>query len=198
MMTTKTATPPVAYNNTADPERRRQIWEARQQGRTCADIGLEFGIGAQRVSDLAAKHERILRQQQRHALKTTAAAPPSITPTPTQLKPKPKPKSVKSAPTPVVPTRNERKRTPHRQHRGALKTATTAPPPAPTQPTALSRTLLSLDDLHDLGISYSRWQLSRLVRDGQFPAPVALGPNRKAWRADDIKAWLAARPTVVT
>jgi prophage regulatory protein len=146
-MTTKTAARRAARkgtpSNAPNPERRRLMWEARQQGRTCADIGLEFGICAQRVSDLAAKHERTLRQQ-RGALKTTTAAP-----------------------TPVAPK-----------------------PKLPAAP-ALSRALLSHDDLRDLGVTYSRWSLTRLVKEGRFPAPVALGPGRKAWRAAEVEAWLA-------
>jgi prophage regulatory protein len=34
--------------------------------------------------------------------------------------------------------------------------------------------------------------LWRRCKDGSFPAPVKIGPNRIAWRAVDVKAWLAA------
>ena len=35
---------------------------------------------------------------------------------------------------------------------------------------------------------------ARIVK-GTFPEPVRLGPNSVAWRADDIKAWLASLPS---
>jgi predicted DNA-binding transcriptional regulator AlpA len=57
--------------------------------------------------------------------------------------------------------------------------------------------LIGLADLNALGISYSRSHLWRLVAEGKFPAPVALGPEvyaRKAWRREDVEAWLAALP----
>lgn len=39
----------------------------------------------------------------------------------------------------------------------------------------------------------SRW---RLVRSGQFPAPIQLGPNTIGWREDDIDAWISNRAAV--
>lgn len=33
----------------------------------------------------------------------------------------------------------------------------------------------------------------RMRRAKQFPEPVAVSPNRKAWRESDIDAWLKAR-----
>jgi predicted DNA-binding transcriptional regulator AlpA len=63
----------------------------------------------------------------------------------------------------------------------------TAPPPG--------KVLLSRDDLRALGITYSRQHLHRLMAEGRFPRPVALGgPElyaRKAWRAVDVARWLA-------
>jgi predicted DNA-binding transcriptional regulator AlpA len=35
----------------------------------------------------------------------------------------------------------------------------------------------------------------RLVRNGQFPKPVKLGPNSTAWRFAEVKAWADARCT---
>lgn len=67
------------------------------------------------------------------------------------------------------------------------------PPPSVSrpQPQAL---LLSRDDLREFyGISYSRTYLAKLIARGEFPAPLALGPHsysRKAWRRDDIEAWI--------
>ena len=40
----------------------------------------------------------------------------------------------------------------------------------------------------------SRVQIWRDVRDGLFPAPIALGPNSVAWYEDEVDAWLASRP----
>jgi predicted DNA-binding transcriptional regulator AlpA len=59
------------------------------------------------------------------------------------------------------------------------------------------RVLLSHDDLYALGISYNRVTLWRMVRDGEFPAPVKLGTgagSRSAWHADEIEAWIKERP----
>ena len=61
--------------------------------------------------------------------------------------------------------------------------------------------LLGRDDLRQhYGISYSRQHLWRLIKKSKkhrFPRPVALGPGRyarKAWRREDVEAWLAALP----
>ncbi len=32
----------------------------------------------------------------------------------------------------------------------------------------------------------------RRCKDGSFPSPVKIGPNRIAWRSADVKAWIAA------
>lgn len=42
-------------------------------------------------------------------------------------------------------------------------------------------------------------QLYRMMRDGSFPRAIVLGPNARAWRLSEIKAWqverVAARDT---
>lgn len=38
-----------------------------------------------------------------------------------------------------------------------------------------------------------RTTLWRMVKRGQFPAPVRLGPNITAWRAEDVRDWLEQR-----
>jgi prophage regulatory protein len=53
--------------------------------------------------------------------------------------------------------------------------------------------LLSLEQLHERGILYSRVHLDRLIEAGAFPAPVRLGPSRRAWIEAEIDAWIAAR-----
>jgi prophage regulatory protein len=42
----------------------------------------------------------------------------------------------------------------------------------------------------------SRVTLWRWAKQGKFPAPVALGGGRIAWRRSEIDAWIAARPRV--
>ncbi|MGE0054500.1 MAG: helix-turn-helix transcriptional regulator [Hyphomicrobium sp.] len=37
--------------------------------------------------------------------------------------------------------------------------------------------------------------LWREIRAGRFPAPVALSPNRKAFRVSDVAKWMRSRPT---
>jgi hypothetical protein len=39
-------------------------------------------------------------------------------------------------------------------------------------------------------IPMSKSTLLRLVRNGQFPAPVKLSPMISAWRVEDIREWL--------
>lgn len=47
--------------------------------------------------------------------------------------------------------------------------------------------------LRDRGIPYSRMHLGRLVRAGQFPAPVHLSEGRVAWIEAEIDEWCAER-----
>jgi predicted DNA-binding transcriptional regulator AlpA len=44
-------------------------------------------------------------------------------------------------------------------------------------------------DLQEI-IPVSRSTLWRWVRSGSFPPPISLGPNIRAWREADIRAWL--------
>jgi prophage regulatory protein len=53
---------------------------------------------------------------------------------------------------------------------------------------------LSVKDLMERGINYSRVQLWRLIKAGEFPRPVQLSKQRSAWRESDIDDWMAARP----
>ncbi len=51
---------------------------------------------------------------------------------------------------------------------------------------------LRLPSVRDLtGLSTA--QLYRLMQAGSFPRPVVLGPNARAWRLAEIKAWQAER-----
>lgn len=53
--------------------------------------------------------------------------------------------------------------------------------------------ILSLSDLAERGIRYSRSQLWRLSKAKRFPRPVKLGENRIGFVASEVDAWLAAR-----
>jgi predicted DNA-binding transcriptional regulator AlpA len=50
--------------------------------------------------------------------------------------------------------------------------------------------LLNRDGLRELGITYSRSQLWRLMAKGAFPQAVRVGPNRIAWRRSEIISWI--------
>jgi|GraSoiStandDraft_39_1057311.scaffolds.fasta_scaffold2663307_1 prophage regulatory protein len=53
--------------------------------------------------------------------------------------------------------------------------------------------LLDYADLRQRGVKYSKSQIRRLEIEGKFPQPVKLSAVRKAWRADEIDAWIEAR-----
>ena len=42
-------------------------------------------------------------------------------------------------------------------------------------------------------IPYSRATIYRIMADGKFPRPIALGPGAVAWRESEIDAWIQAR-----
>ena len=53
---------------------------------------------------------------------------------------------------------------------------------------------ISYDDLKPLkGIGYSRTQLWRLEKVGDFPKRVPLGAHRVAWAEKEIDAWIELR-----
>jgi prophage regulatory protein len=53
--------------------------------------------------------------------------------------------------------------------------------------------ILSLNDLRELGISYSRVHIYRLVKARKFPAPIKVGQNRIGWVESEIDEWLNAK-----
>ena len=53
--------------------------------------------------------------------------------------------------------------------------------------------ILSLNDLRELGIYYSRVHIYRLVKAGKFPAPIKVGQNRIGWIESEIDEWLNAK-----
>lgn len=42
-------------------------------------------------------------------------------------------------------------------------------------------------------IPVSNVTLRRMIRDGRFPAPVELSEGIKAWRVQDVRAWIEAK-----
>jgi hypothetical protein len=54
---------------------------------------------------------------------------------------------------------------------------------------------LKFKDLKDRGIVTNWPTLLRWIADEGFPAGVKLGPNVRAWREDEVEAWLANRPS---
>ena len=52
---------------------------------------------------------------------------------------------------------------------------------------------LRFSDLVERGIVRNRVTLGRWIKLHGFPAGIKLGPNSRAWPADQVDAWLAAR-----
>jgi hypothetical protein len=50
-------------------------------------------------------------------------------------------------------------------------------------------------DLVAAGIVANWTTLLRLIDDEGFPPGTMIGPNTRAWRVDEVEAWLASRPT---
>lgn len=40
----------------------------------------------------------------------------------------------------------------------------------------------------------TRASLYKLIREGTFPKPYALGPRTTAWKAGEVIAWMSSRP----
>ena len=53
--------------------------------------------------------------------------------------------------------------------------------------------LLTWNQVDDL-TPFSRVHLWRLIKAGQFPAPLQVGKRRVAFRESEINAWLDAKP----
>ena len=54
--------------------------------------------------------------------------------------------------------------------------------------------ILAYDDMKPVkGIGYSKVQLWRLEKRGEFPNRVSLGRGRHGWVEHEIDAWIAAR-----
>ena len=55
--------------------------------------------------------------------------------------------------------------------------------------------LLDFNQVLEL-VPYSRVHIWRLVRRGEFPAPVQLAGRKTAFRASEVEAWIESRPRV--
>jgi predicted DNA-binding transcriptional regulator AlpA len=54
--------------------------------------------------------------------------------------------------------------------------------------------LLGRNDLHNLGITYSREHLRKLILAGQFPVPIPIGAGRRQfWDEGEIHQYIADR-----
>ena len=61
------------------------------------------------------------------------------------------------------------------------------------QQTDLQDRLLTTREVEQyLGVSY--WKIYRMVCDGEFPAPIRLGPNSTRFRLSEVEGWLVNRP----
>jgi prophage regulatory protein len=56
----------------------------------------------------------------------------------------------------------------------------------------VTQRILSIGDLAERGIKYSRSQIYRKIRDLSFPQPVRLGGNRIGFIEAEIDAWIDA------
>ncbi|MEW2918278.1 AlpA family phage regulatory protein [Ruegeria sp. ANG10] len=64
------------------------------------------------------------------------------------------------------------------------------------QASSIHSVLISFDDLHELGITYSKEHLRRLEEARQFPSRVRLSPARVAWMFSEVMAWINERAQV--
>jgi predicted DNA-binding transcriptional regulator AlpA len=55
--------------------------------------------------------------------------------------------------------------------------------------------LVRFNDLVAAGIVQNRTTLLRLIDGGNFPPGMLIGRNTRAWRLDELEAWLASRPS---
>lgn len=55
--------------------------------------------------------------------------------------------------------------------------------------------LLRVDEVCRV-VRFSKTKLYAMIKSGDFPAAVRLGPNSVAWRTSEVEAWLNERPRV--
>lgn len=74
------------------------------------------------------------------------------------------------------------------------ETAPTAPPIGHLPQTGFLRQ----SQLIPVLVPVSNATLWRMVKDGRFPKPVKLSAKVTAWRAEDVRAWIACPGAAVT
>lgn len=52
--------------------------------------------------------------------------------------------------------------------------------------------LLTMRELGPL-VPYHKVTIYKMIREGTFPKPIRLGPNRVAWPRSEVVAWIAER-----
>ena len=52
--------------------------------------------------------------------------------------------------------------------------------------------LLRIEEVSSM-TSLSRSTIKRMVRAGEFPAPIRVGKNRVAWEKEELEAWVQER-----
>lgn len=53
--------------------------------------------------------------------------------------------------------------------------------------------ILRLNDVRKL-LNLHKSTIYRMIKAGDFPAPIKLGPNSVGWKVTEIEEWLASRP----
>jgi predicted DNA-binding transcriptional regulator AlpA len=56
--------------------------------------------------------------------------------------------------------------------------------------TAPAKLVLTLADLAELGLPFSRGQIAALERDGKFPRRIQLGLSKTCWLASQVYEWI--------
>jgi len=64
-----------------------------------------------------------------------------------------------------------------------------------TMPNKNEQRVIRISELMNI-IGTSRSSVWRWVKDGDFPAPLMLGPNSVGWLASEVYEWLENRPRV--
>lgn len=58
----------------------------------------------------------------------------------------------------------------------------------------MAKTFLRFRDLKDRGLVFNWPTLLRWIEFEGFPPGRRLGPNTRAWTAEEVEAWVASRP----
>ena len=57
----------------------------------------------------------------------------------------------------------------------------------------MAEKFIPISEVQEMTGGISDTTIWRMRRAKQFPEPVSISPNRKAWRESDIEAWMNAR-----